>query len=73
MSGSVTIIIVLVILAVIGGGVWYFMSSNMSSPFGSQEGGGIKHMKYHFFHHNKINLALALISAYIMYSIFVKY
>ena len=49
MSGSVTIIIVLVILAVIGGGVWYFMSSNMSSPFGSQEGGGIKHMKYHFF------------------------
>jgi flagellar basal body-associated protein FliL len=73
MSGVVTIVIILVILAVIGVGVWYFMSSNMSSPFGSQEGGSKKHMKHNFFHHNKINLILALISVYIIYSIFIKY
>lgn len=68
MSGVVTLVIVLAILAVIGGGIWYFMSSNMSNPFGSQEGGSKTHMK-----HNKINIILAIIIVYIIYSIFIKY
>ena len=63
MSGVVTLVIVLAILAVIGGGIWYFMSSNMSNPFGSQEGGSKTHMK-----HNKINIILAIIIVYIVYN-----
>jgi len=77
MSGSITLLIVLVILSlIVGGGIWYFMNKQMSFGYETTYGGGkkhMKHMKHSFFHHNKMNLVLALITSYIVYSIFIKY
>ena len=73
MSGSITLLIVLVVLSLVLGGIWYFMNKQMSFGYETTYGGGKKHMKHNFFHHNKMNLVLALITSYIVYSIFIKY
>ena len=71
MNNIGTLLIVLAVLALLGGIIYLSMSGGFK--YDTDMSGGKKHMKHHFFHHNKINLVLALISAYIVYSIFIKY